>query len=86
MNDAKEVELGTDEELNPFPRRRSAYELLKEPEDMTQEEKERLARIKAIPELVREVVHAEMTNLHNQIMALEKRYDELSDYLNGEAL
>ena len=47
MNEAKEVELGTDEELNPFPRRRSAYELLKEPEDMTQEEKERLARIKA---------------------------------------
>lgn len=69
------------------PRRyRTAEELLAEPEDMTDEEKERLKRIKAIPESVRGLCQTEVSNLRKQVMELEKRSDEIIDFLNGEAV
>lgn len=63
---------------------RPAEELLKEPEDMTDKEKERLSRIKAIPESVKDLCKAEVENLRRQVMELEKRSDEIIDFLNGE--
>lgn len=68
----------------PPNRYRTAEELLKEPEDMTDKEKERLKRIKAIPESVRDLCKAEVENLRRQVMELEKRRDEIIDFLNGE--
>ncbi len=70
----------------PPNRYRTADELLEEPEDMTDKEKERLARIKAIPELVRDLCQTEVSNLRKQVMELEKRSDEILDFLNGEAV
>lgn len=65
---------------------RTAEELLAEPEDMTDKEKERLKRIKAIPESVRELCQTEVSSLRKQVMELEKRSDEILDFLNGEAV
>lgn len=69
-----------------IPPYRTAEELLEEPEDMTDKERERLERIKAIPESVRELCQTEITNLRSQVMELEKRSDEIIDFLNGEAV
>lgn len=69
-----------------IPPYRTAEELLAEPEDMTDKERERLERIKAIPESVRELCQTEITNLRSQVMELEKRSDEIIDFLNGEAV
>lgn len=63
---------------------RTASELLMEPDDMTEKEKERLKRIKAIPECVRHACALRVEALHCAVMALEKEHDALSDYLNGE--
>lgn len=54
------------------------------PEDMTDKERKRLERIKAIPESVRELCRTEVANLRSQVMELEKRSDEIIDFLNGE--
>lgn len=70
----------------PPSRYRMAEELLEEPDDMTDKEKERLKRIKAIPESVRELCQTEVSNLRKQVMELEKRSDEILDFLNGEAV
>ena len=43
-------------------------------------------RIKAIPESVRELCQREIANLRSQVMELEKRSDEIIDFLNGEAV
>ena len=64
---------------------RSADELLTEPDDMTSEEKERLARIKAIPNVVKDLCMEELRTLHDEIMMLEKKSDIIKDYLNGES-
>lgn len=69
-----------------IPPYRTAEELLAEPEDMTDKERERLERIKAIPESVRELCQTEVANLCSQVMELEKRSDEIIDFLNGEAV
>lgn len=75
----------------PFEPYRSAEELLEEPEDMTDREKERLARIKDIPEVVRELCQKEVDALHEQIddlagriLKLNRKADVLKGYLNGE--
>lgn len=65
---------------------RTAEELLAEPEDMTDKERKRLERIKAIPESVRELCQTEVANLRSQVMELEKRSDEIIDFLNGETV
>ncbi len=57
--------------------------LLQQPEDMT-EEKERLRRIQAIPEVARKVLQKEVNRLVDEMMELEKQLDTLVDYLNGE--
>ena len=69
-----------------IPPYRTAEELLAEPEDMTDKERKRLERIKAIPESVRELCQAEVANLRSQVMELEKRSDEIIDFLNGETV
>lgn len=69
-----------------IPPYRTAEELLTEPEDMTDKERKRLERIKAIPESVRELCQTEVANLRSQVMELEKRSDEIIDFLNGEAV
>lgn len=69
-----------------IPPYRTAEELLAEPEDMTDRERKRLERIKAIPESVRELCQTEVANLRSQVMELEKRSDEIIDFLNGEAV
>lgn len=69
-----------------IPPYRTAEELLAEPEDMTDKERKRLERIKAIPESVRELCQTEVANLRNQVMELEKRSDEIIDFLNGETV
>lgn len=75
----------------PFEPYRSAEELLEEPEDMTDREKERLVRIKDIPEVVRELCQKEVDALHEQIddlagqiLKLNRKADVLKGYLNGE--
>ena len=57
--------------------------LLQQPEDMT-EEKERLRRIQAIPEVARKVLQKEVNRLVDEMMELEKQLDTLVNYLNGE--
>lgn len=69
-----------------IPPYRTAEELLTEPEDMTDKERKRLERIKAIPESVRELCQTEVANLRSQVMELEKRSDEIIDFLNGETV
>ena len=58
--------------------------LLRQPEDMTEDEKERLKRIQAIPEVARKVLQKEVNRLVDEMMELEKQLDTLVDYLNGE--
>ena len=58
--------------------------LLQQPEDMTEEEKERLRRIQAIPEVARKVLQKEVNRLIDKMMELEKQLDTLVNYLNGE--
>ena len=65
---------------------RSYRQLLAEPEDMSASEKERLARIKTIPETVREIVQEEIDRLRQIVMETEAKMDALNDYLNGEDL
>lgn len=70
----------------PPKRYRTAEELLAEPDNLTGKEIDRLNRIKAIPESVRDLCKAEVENLRKQVMELEKRSDEIIDFLNGEAV
>lgn len=76
----RDVDLGFPE----LCRYRSAGELLEEPEDMTEEERKRLVRIRAIPEPVRMLVQTEIGRIAKEVMEMEKRKDMLIDYLNGE--
>jgi hypothetical protein len=73
---------GYEPPLRPY---RSAEELLEEPADMTREEKERLARIKEIPVVVRDLCRTELETLHRQVMELERKRDAIADFLNGES-
>lgn len=63
---------------------RTIEELESEPEDMTEREKERLARARSIPNEVKEIVSAEIGRLCETIRKLENRHDKLVDYMNGE--
>ena len=64
---------------------RSYKELLTaDPAHMTEKEAYRLARIKAIPETVRNLTENEIDRLTAEIWDLERRRDALVDYLNGE--
>lgn len=58
--------------------------LLQQPEDMTEDEKERLKRIQAIPEVARKVLQKEINQLLDEILELKSQLDILVDYLNGE--
>lgn len=58
--------------------------LLQQPEDMTEDEKERFKRIQSIPEVVRKVLQKEVNRLLDEMMELEKQLDTLVNYLNGE--
>lgn len=49
-------------------------------------EAERLERHKLIPEPVKELCMAEKDRLIQEILKLEKRHDQIADYLNGEAV
>lgn len=62
---------------------RSAAELENEPEDMTDEERERLQRIRAIPNIVKTIVKSEIVRITEEIMEWERQRDILTDYLNG---
>lgn len=64
---------------------RDAAELEKEPEDMTDKERERLQRIRAIPNIVKTIVHSEIGRITEEIMKRERQRDILVDYLNGES-
>ncbi len=64
---------------------RDAVELEKEPEDMTDKERERLQRIRAIPNIVKTIVHSEIGRITEEIMKRERQRDILVDYLNGES-
>ena len=64
---------------------RDAAELEKEPEDMTDKERERLQRIRAIPNIVMSIVHSEIGRITEEIMRRERQRDILVDYLNGES-
>ncbi len=63
---------------------RNAEELEKEPEDMTDEERERLQRIRAIPNTVKTIMYREIDIITEKIMEWERQRDILVDYLNGE--
>ena len=76
------MEMTANPELRQY---RSASELLSEPEDMTDEEKSRLVRIRAIPELVRILVQTEIGRITEESMEWERQRDTLIDYLNGES-
>lgn len=55
------------------------------PEDrLTEQEKERLKRVQLIPDTVIELVENELCELTSKIMELERKHDELVDYMNGE--
>lgn len=72
-------------ELQELKHYRTASELLEEPDDMTSEERDRLVRIRAIPELVKILVHKEIGRITAEIMERERQRDTLIDYLNGES-
>lgn len=74
-----------DIELPKIRNYRTAGELLEEPDDMTSEEKDRLVRIRAIPELVKILVQEEIRRITEEIVKYEKQRDALIDYLNGES-
>lgn len=72
--------------LPEYCKYRTADELLTEPDDMTSEERERLERIKAIPDEVRIVINREINEGYEKVLEIEKRVDVLLDFLNGEPL
>lgn len=63
---------------------RPYYELLKEPPDMTDEEKARLEKIKKIDPAIFRLMQEKVEAIKKQIMALEKERDAIIDYLNGD--
>lgn len=63
---------------------RQFTELLKEPDDMTAEEKARLKRIKSHPKIVVDLCQKRIDELRSGVMALEAEMDALIDFLNGE--
>ena len=67
----------------PVDRYRTIEEILK---TGVKDDKEahRVARYNAIPDTVKELCNEEMARLHSEIIKLEKRYEILVDYLNGE--
>ena len=68
-------------EMRPY---RSYRELLKEPQDMTEEERRRLVKIKAIPKEVVTACEDRICRLHDYVMRVEAESDRLKDFLNGE--
>lgn len=66
-------------------RYKTGKELKAIPEDrLTEQEKERLKRVQLIPDTVVELVENELCELTSKIMELERKHDELVDYMNGE--
>lgn len=66
-------------------RYKTGKELKAIPEDrLTEQEKERLKRVQLIPDTVIELVENELCELTSKIMELERKHDELVDYMNGE--
>lgn len=63
-----------------------AYDVLlsSRAESLTDDEKARLRRIKAIPRPVFDAALARVEDLRGQVIALEAEMDEIIDYLNGE--
>ena len=53
-------------------------------DDLKQDERVRLTRIKAMPEVARNVLLKRCDELRESIMELESEYDALIDYINGE--
>lgn len=72
----------------PLPEYNTIYRtgdvLLQQPEDMTEDEKERYKRIQSIPEVARKVLQKEINRLIDEITELEKQLAILVNYLNGE--
>ena len=77
-----------EKELPPLSEYNMTYRtgdiLLQQPEDMTEDEKERFKRIQTIPEVARKVLQKEVNRLVDEMMELEQQLDILVDYLNGE--
>lgn len=66
-------------------RYKTGKELKAIPEDrLTEQEKGRLKRVQLIPDTVIELVENELCELTSKIMELERKHDELVDYMNGE--
>lgn len=66
-------------------RYKTGKELKAIPEDrLTEQEKERMKRVQLIPDTVIELVENELCELTSKIMELERKHDELVDYMNGE--
>ena len=66
-------------------RYKTGKELKAIPKDrLTEQEKERLKRVQLIPDTVIELVENELCELTSKIMELERKHDELVDYMNGE--
>lgn len=63
---------------------REYRELLKEPEDMTEDERRRLTAIKAIPKEVMVACEGRIALLREHVIAMEAEMDRLLDFLNGE--
>lgn len=60
------------------------YELLKKDKcKLTYDEREQLKRCQNIPSSVRQTMEAKMTELGQEVIKLEKDYDEIFDFLNG---
>lgn len=61
------------------------YHQLKEtpPEQMTPDEAERFLRADTIPESVRSALEVKAASLMTEVMRIEKKRDEILDYLNG---
>lgn len=71
------------EEIKEMPRRRHISEIVETgPQD--RKEAERLERYKCIPDAVKNVCLAEMRRLYSKIVELEKQYDSIADYMQGE--
>lgn len=85
LTDNGVTDLPKETEFPELCRYRTANELLEEPDDMTSEEMDRLVRIRAIPELVKILLHKEIGRITAEIMERERQRDTLIDYLNGES-
>lgn len=68
----------------PMKLYRPYWMLLEEPSDMTEKERERLKRIKTIPDSVRVTVEEKINNLRSKVMGLEADIDSMIEFLNGE--